>query len=370
MKYRILIAVGGTGGHLFPALTLAKQITKTDPQTEILFIGGGLSKNRCFDQKAFPSRDVECGTLSPKKPLKSLHSLWKIAQGIFTSRSILREFSPDLVIGFGSYHTLPTLLAAKLQGTPFLLHEANRIPGKVNRLLSPYAKLTGVHFPDTALRLKGAVQTIPLPLREGFRFGATTKKEACSYFGLNPLHPVILVFGGSQGAQAINNLAAAAIAQVSKHHRVQVLHFTGNVITSKQLQHTYTHAHIPAAVKEFENRMDLAWQAADLVVSRAGASTLAESLEFEVPTILIPYPHAYNHQESNADYMADVVGGAVKHIEKGLTAETLAAEISDLLSNDGHALTIMKQAMHDYKSAAPAKPLYNVVLDILSTIKS
>lgn len=365
MEKRVLIAVGGTGGHVFPALTLAKQLTQANPKLNILFVGGGLGKNRYFEKNAFPFKEIDCGTLSPRKPIKSLKNIWKIIRGITQSHSLIRNFSPDLVIGFGSYHTLPTLLATKLHQIPFILHEANRIPGKVNRLLSKYATLTGVHFPDTAFRLKGKIQTIPLPLREGFQRGSITKAAARAHFKLNPATLTILIFGGSQGAQSMNHIVSEAILQVCDSIPLQVIHCTGDPITASQFKDKYS-PKISACVKEFESRMDLAWQAADLVISRAGASTLAESLEFEVPGIFIPYPHATdNHQESNADFMADVIGGGVKCLEKNLTATHLANEVNALLSDDQHVLNAMKQAMSDYKCATPPRTLCKVVMDLL-----
>lgn len=365
---RILIAVGGTGGHVFPALTLAKEVNKHHPHTQILFVGGGLSKNRYFEQSSFNYKEIDCGTLSPRKPITSFKNVWKILRGIKQSYQIMRKYSPDLVIGFGSFHTLPTLLATRLNRTPFVLHEANRIPGKVNRLLSKHATLTGVHFPDTASKLQGNVQNISLPLREGFQKGSSSSNNALGHFNLNPSLPTILIFGGSQGAQAINMMAAEAIAQISKNEKLQVLHFTGNSNTTQELREKYLQNHISACVKDFETRMDLAWQAADLVISRSGASTLAEAMEFEVPGIFIPYPQATdNHQESNADFMADVVGCAIRRREKGLTAKILADEIEKLFSNNREQLKRMKHSMQQYKRKINPPSLYEAIINLLTS---
>lgn len=365
-KKRILIAVGGTGGHIYPAVTLAKQLLTQHPNVEVLFVGGGLGGNRYFSQSSFPYKEIPCGTLSPSKPLKSLHNLWKIARGIKQSHRILKDFSPNLVIGFGSFYSLPTLLATKLRKIPFLLHEANRIPGKVNRLLSRYALLTGVHFSDATKLLKGTVRTIPLPLREGYRHGTVSKESALNYFQLTNALPTVLIFGGSQGAQAINSLAGEAIVMASRFESLQVIHFTGNTASARQLQSKYAQHAIHACVKEFETRMDLAWQAADLVISRSGASTCAEALEFEVPGILIPYPHATdNHQDSNADFMVHEVGGAIKCREADLSADRLASEIKKLIQSHQDGLKSLKKSLHSYKNKSQPADLCQIVAHIL-----
>lgn len=362
---KLMITVGGTGGHVFPALTLAKQLLALDPKIEILFVGGGLSKNRYFEQRTFTFKDVSCGTLPLSKPIKALKNTFKIGKGIWESRKIIRGYSPDLIVGFGSYHTLPTLLAAKSLKVPILLHEANRIPGKVNRLLAPYVALTGVHFPDTAKRLRGNVLEVSIPLREGYHKGSTSKESAKKHFNLAPDLPVVLIFGGSQGAQAVNKLVADAAIGLSQ--KVQILQFTGDAATAKELGGKYASHGIQACVKEFETRMDLAWQAADLSIIRSGAVTMAEELEFEVPGILIPYPHAAdNHQESNADFMVDVIGGGIKRLEKGLTAQILNDDIAFLLADDSKKLKAMHRAMGDYKKTTRPRELCVIVKEMLN----
>lgn len=362
-KKKVLIAVGGTGGHVFPALTLARQLKARDKSLEILFIGGGLSRNRYFEKESFPYEDVSCGTLSLRKPLKTCLNVFRILKGIWQSHSTIREYKPDVVVGFGSYHTFPALIAAKLTGSPLVLHEANRIPGKVNRLLSPYAAITGVHFSDTAKKLKGKVEEMPIPLREGYRKGTASKSQARSHYGLDPNRMTLLIFGGSQGAQALNRLISEAV-QTLPHDKFQLLQFTGDAQTAKQLSDMYAKKGILACVKEFENRMDLAWQAADCVIARSGAGTLAEQLEFEVPGILIPYPHAAdNHQESNADFMVDVVGGAIKRRERDLTAAKLTADLIALIN--GAKLNEMQKAMQRHKSSARQRQLCDVVLQMV-----
>ncbi|MBA3958423.1 MAG: UDP-N-acetylglucosamine--N-acetylmuramyl-(pentapeptide) pyrophosphoryl-undecaprenol N-acetylglucosamine transferase [Parachlamydiaceae bacterium] len=366
MKKRVLITVGGTGGHVYPAMALAQQLKS---KAEVLFVGGGLNSNRYFIRSAFTHHEVSCGMISPRRPLSSLANLARILKGMQQSSKIINSFNPDVVVGFGSYYTVPTLLAAKLRGVPIVLHEANRIPGRVNRLLSQYVALTGVHFPDTVKLLKGKAQEISIPLREGYQLGALSQEQSRGYFGLDLGRITLLVFGGSQGAQAINQMVYEALKLLPALLSVdfQVLHITGDAQSTIVLQKKYADAGIHACVRDFESRMDIAWQAADFMISRAGAGTIAEELEFEVPGILIPFPEAMdNHQESNADFMVDVVKGAVKFRQKDLDAKKLSQEIETFLGNQQKQIKEMQQAMRLYKERTDARKLYEVILEMIN----
>lgn len=149
LKKKVLIAAGGTGGHIYPALALARKLS-AQPGIEVVFAGGNLDRNRYFDQGAYPFHSIASGTFSSRNPLKIARSLGRIGQGLWQSHRAIAKFRPDLAVGFGSYYTFPTLVAALLHRIPVVLHEANSIPGKVNRMLSKYALVTGIHFPETA----------------------------------------------------------------------------------------------------------------------------------------------------------------------------------------------------------------------------
>lgn len=364
MQKKVIITVGGTGGHIYPAMALAHQLMQ-DPNLTLRFAGGGLCSNRYFQCKGLPFQDISCGTFSLKKPLDSLYNASSILHGLWQSYCLFKDFTPDLIVGFGSHHTLPVLLAAKLRGIPILLHEANRVPGKVNRWLSRYAVATGVHFSDTVPMLQGKVLEVTIPLRDGYQLGTITQRRAREYFQLDPKMLTLLVFGGSQGAHALNRLVSEALLQVD-HSGLQVLHFTGDAQAAQQLQNLYDNNKIKALVKAFEARMDIAWQAADVMVSRSGAGSLAEALEFEVPGILIPYPYATdNHQESNANFMVDAVKGAIKRKEKDLTAKLLAQDLQNLLENNHQRLESLQQNIREYKHRAKPRTLCSVVREHL-----
>lgn len=232
----------------------------------------------------------------------------KIARGVLQCRALVNEFSPDAVVGFGSFYTLPVLVAAKLQKIPIVLHEQNSIPGKVNRLFSPYARVTGLTFPESASHLKGPTRLVDFPLR------SCGEDDPWRYFGLEPGRKTLLIFGGSQGAKRLNALFLEAVKELDD---VQVLHFGVETTLYQELG-------IPHVVKPFEPKMHLALAIADLAITRAGAGTIAELNHTKTPAILVPFPYATdNHQEKNARAF---VGGEV-YIEKELSAETLVHAI-------------------------------------------
>lgn len=369
MKKKVVITTGGTGGHIYPAMALADQL---QPHVDLLFVGGALSQNKYFNHHLYSFKEVSCGMISLKKPFSLLPNGFRMIKGVWQSRKLLKQLKPDVVIGFGSYYTLPLILAAKLCGIPIVLHEANRIPGRVNRLLANHVHLTGVHFPDTALQLKGKTAELPIPLRREFKLNLLSQSEARTHFGLNPSVPTLLIFGGSQGARSINELSSKAICQwVSEtNERVQVIHIAGSENSITPLQQRYTQAGIESCVKPFENQMHLAWQAADFMISRAGAGTLAEQLEFEVPGILIPFPQAMdNHQESNADFMTGIIQGAIKCCEGSLTAQSLKEEIAHLFAHEQQLLREMRLSMRMYKRQGSKRQLSDLILEILNQKK-
>lgn len=367
---KVLITVGGTGGHVFPAEALAKEILKASA-TEILFVGGGLEKNRYFNRRDFPYKQVACGSISPRSPIRSGVNLWRLTKGFFQSLSIIKSFAPDLIVGFGSYHTFPILLAAVVLRRKFVLHEANSIPGKVNHLFSSKAIVTGIHFPEAANHLSGKTEEVGMPLREEYYLKNFSKQQAKAFYNLDPEKVTILIFGGSQGASAINAIAAETLALLRKRFSsFQILHFTGSDASSRQLQNQYHHAGISAVVRSFENQMHMAWLAGDLVISRSGASTIAEQIAMEVPGVLIPYPYAADqHQDKNADFMVRDVKGAIKTQEKDLLAVHLSEILFSILKDNVKKLKEMVHSIQLYKQKSSQKNLCKLVLEIVENRK-
>lgn len=363
MNKRVLITAGGTGGHIYPAISLAEQLMQTTPGIELFFAGGKLADNRFFARQTYPFQSIDCGKFTGKNPLSLGMNLINIGRGFCQSRNIIKKFSPDLVVGFGSYHTFPLLLAACLSSIPFILHEANSVAGRVNRFLSKYAKATGIYLPQSAGQLQGRVLPVKIPLRKDFHYGCCTMEEARKELGLDLSLPTLLIFGGSQGARTLNERCAQACAQISSNSW-QILHLTGYSEEGKSIRQTYEKAGIPHCVKPFEQRMNLAWKAADMAIARAGAGTIAEAIEFEVPALLIPYPHATdNHQDKNADFLIQTVKGGMKLSE----SEASAAYIASILERwfNGSELARMRQAIRAHKNESQWKELADLVLEEL-----
>jgi UDP-N-acetylglucosamine--N-acetylmuramyl-(pentapeptide) pyrophosphoryl-undecaprenol N-acetylglucosamine transferase len=354
MKKRAILSAGGTGGHLFPAQSLAIELS----EWEVLFVAGGLKLNRCFDQKRFSFEEVECATFPSANPFQVMHRCGTIFKGVRQSRKIVRQFAPDLVVGFGSFFTLPVLVAALFEKVPIVLHEQNAIPGKVNRLFCPFARTMAITFPITRTYLKGRgekqIEEVLFPLRKK----TTIQEGECwRYFGLMPQKPTLLVFGGSQGAESLNALFLKALTHLPA---IQVLHFTGNEERTQEAKRQYAALHIPSCVKSFEPCMDLAMQIADFAITRAGASTIAELIEYELPALLIPYPFAtQNHQEKNGAHFASVVRGGQMHKESVMTPSFLAERITSSLP----FLAEMRKNIAAYKKSRHVKRLAELIED-------
>lgn len=312
-QYRILLTAGGTGGHIFPALALAKEL-QVRYHCSMMFAAGNLSKNAYFQQDSFPYKDISCS----KRLFLGAGSNLK---GIVESIRLINSFNPDVIVGFGSYYTLPVLAASLILTKPILLHEANSRAGRVNRIFSPFAKKSWVFFPEAKAQLKGDVEECKMPLREQFRKDSVSKQEALAFFQLDQHLPTFLVFGGSQGAKGVNALfsQSSLLAIQKRLPPFQMIHFTGSNEEASILSKRYRGLNIPSCVKAFESRMDLAWAAADVAVTRAGASSIAEQCEYGIPGLVIPFPNATDgHQDLNADKLTRA-SLAIKVAEKELS---------------------------------------------------
>ena len=342
----ILITAGGTGGHIFPASALANQLVNIG--VNILFVGGNLNSNVFFDKEKFPYKEVSCGKFTKKAFF--VKGFLHLIKGVLQSLKIIRLFEPDVVVGFGSFYTAPVIIAAKMLSIPIVLHESNTIPGKVTKYFSRISKVTCINFSSTRSYVKGRVVEVGVPLREGFNGSFSFRTQAIKYFNLDPCKFTFLVFGGSQGALKLNMDFTSALMQLkAKTKKIQVIHLTGSDSISKEVIKLYEELGIISYVKSFEEKMDLAWSCGDLVISRAGALSIAEQIEFEVPGILIPYPYATDdHQSKNADFMVEEVQGAIKLLESECEPTAFADIINDILANK-EKLIQMKKAIQKYK---------------------
>ncbi|MCH9633197.1 MAG: UDP-N-acetylglucosamine--N-acetylmuramyl-(pentapeptide) pyrophosphoryl-undecaprenol N-acetylglucosamine transferase [Chlamydiae bacterium] len=360
MDKKILICSGGTGGHIYPALSLAKDLDKKY-LIDILFAGGSLSTNKWFENNQFKYQDISCSTLSLKRGLKNFLSVCKILKGVFESIKLIRKFKPDLVIAFGSFHTFPTLIAACITRKTIYLHEQNKQMGKVNRLFSRWAKKILVSFPKTFPDFKEKSVHVQMPLKFCEK-DSLSKSEARKLLNLDPDLKTILVCGGSQGALSIN-LCFIKSLQHLKDYTFQVIHLIGFNEEVDEIKKSYACAGIQAIVRVFDKKIHVLMQASDFMVSRAGASSVAEMIELKLPAIMIPYPYAKAHQEHNADFVEQIVKGGLKISENSLNDILLAKTIVSFF-NDVN----IKQYMHhieNYKQATNLASFSDVVYSSL-----
>lgn len=313
---RVIIAAGGTGGHIFPAEKLGSELK--EKKIEVVFAGAGLSTNRYFNKDRFSYYEIAPAKRRP----------WAILKGVYESFKVLRRFKPHLVVGMGSFHSFPLLFAALIMRVPFVLFESNAHPGKVIRLFSRWAVASAVQFKEAEEKLAGTVAVVKMPRRAEQKIDASLARQ---YFGLEIDRMTFLVFGGSQGAKSINHLFSEAIFPY--RDRVQVIHLAGTPENAEVLEKKYKEDGVSACVKSFEARMDLAWSAADMAICRAGATTVAEQIAFEVPGILIPFPKATDdHQTKNAECVK-AMGGALVFQEKSLDLLQLQKGIGEILKH-------------------------------------
>ncbi len=336
---RVLLTCGGTGGHIYPAVAVAKALQAQDPSVEILFVGAeyGMEKE-LIPREGFRLETITVTGLSRRNPLAAARSLWQAGAGVLKAAGIVKRFRPHVVVGTGGYVSGPTVLAAALRGIPTLIHEQNAYPGLTTRTLARFANIVAVSHQAAVARLPQAKKIVVtgLPIRPAFY--QTERGEARARLGLPSDTIVILSVGGSGGALNINRSVCQAAPQLLANERIVLLQVTGDRYYDSVVEQAKALGW-PDAWKgrwqliRFMQDMPAALSAADLVISRAGASTLAEITAVGVPALVVPSPNVTdNHQEHNARALAQQ-GAAVMILDNLLTPTSLLASINSLLEN-------------------------------------
>lgn len=318
---RVIMAGGGTGGHLFPGLAVAEAFRQRDAMTEILFVGTKIG----IEARAVPAAGFPLETL-PVRGLKGrglrglIQAAYGIPAGFFRSRRIIHRFRPDCVIGLGGYASGPFLLAAKTQGIRSAVMEQNLRPGLTNKILGKMVDRVFTAFDATAGYFPASrVVETGNPVR--WRHLPQVKKDAKF---------TVLIFGGSQGARHINQCVVEMLKSLQDlDAEIRIVHQTGEA-DLKWVKAAYAALRFEAEVIPFIDKMDEAYARADLVISRAGAATIAELTVFGKPAILIPYPYAaYDHQRLHAEALCDR-GAAEMILDRQLEGGKLAARVRGL----------------------------------------
>jgi UDP-N-acetylglucosamine--N-acetylmuramyl-(pentapeptide) pyrophosphoryl-undecaprenol N-acetylglucosamine transferase len=321
----VIIAGGGTGGHLFPGIAVAREIQRRKPGSKILFVGAEQGiETRIVPKEGFELRTLPVGGIKGLGVARQLRNLIGMVSGVFKARQILGHFKPDVVIGVGGYASFPMLGAATLFGYPRGIMEQNAIPGLANRVLGKWVNFAAVTDPRTESYFGRRAVITGNPIRPEFK-SITAKQHAAPY--------TILIFGGSQGAQAINRAVIEALDSLSDwKNRLRFVHQTGE----KQLdevKRAYAAKGFDADVRTFFNNFHEQYAAADLIVSRAGATTVAEIKAAGRASILVPFPFAADdHQTKNAQAMVEE-SAAILITNSDLNGKRLSAAIRDLIGD-------------------------------------
>ena len=336
-----VIACGGTGGHLFPGLAVAEELRQRGCQVTLMV------SPKDVDQQAIASISGMGIVTLPAAGLTRGGWAGFLAGFVKSYRLARRLFAcqrPDIILAMGGFVSAPPVAAGRRCGAKTFLHESNSIPGRANRWLAPWVDGAFVYFSAAATRLRTKrVEVSGMPVRPQF-LRPLAAAQARAALGLNPASPVVLVMGGSQGATRINELALAAVPALRQAvPDLQFMHLTGARDLEK-VRAAYQAGNVPAWVRAFFDDMGTALAAADVAVSRAGASSLAELAARGLPAVLIPYPTAAdNHQYFNA--LAFAQSGAARLLpQQAATPGQLAREILDLL-RDGSKRSAMKQSL-------------------------
>lgn len=324
---KIVIAGGGTGGHLYPGIAIAREVLR-EPGSEVLFVGTEQGiEAKVLPREGLPVRFITVGKLKGMKLASILKTLVTLPAGILQSLRLLREVRPDVVIGVGGYSSGPVALAAWSLRIPLLIVEPNSYAGLANRRLGKLADRIVLCFPGIGAQQffspEKTEKAGPL-VRQGIDKG--DRGKALAAFGLEDERFTVFVMGGSGGAHAVNMAMKDAAAYLKHGNKLQILHQTGEKDVA-EVTTGYRDAGIKAAVLPYIHDMAGAYAAADLVVSRSGATTVAELAVCGKRAVLIPYPFAAdNHQEFNAGTLA-ALGAAEVIVQKELTPEGLARAI-------------------------------------------
>jgi UDP-N-acetylglucosamine--N-acetylmuramyl-(pentapeptide) pyrophosphoryl-undecaprenol N-acetylglucosamine transferase len=357
----ILIAGGGTGGHLFPGVAIAEEFRKRKRTNNVLFIGTkrGLEA-RMLHEIGFPLATLEVEGIKGRGIARSIAALAKIPPSLIQSRRIIRGFEPDVVIGVGGYASGPAVLAARFMGVPTAIAEQNAIPGETNKILGRFADRIFVSFPETTRWFrKDRVRVTGNPIRAAIAGAQRRARMPGEPFGL-------LIFGGSQGAHRINLAVLEALPHLGElKEKIRITHQTGKD-DLEMVNKGYSDQAVEADVLPFITDMAAAYGKADLLVCRAGATSIAEITASGKAAIFIPFPFAVNdHQTKNAELLVNR-GAAAMIPERDLSGENLAGVIRRLAQDQGKIAEMGKNAA----SLGNARAAADIVDECIALVQS
>ena len=370
---KVIFTCGGTAGHINPAIALAQRMQRENPGVEVLFVGAerGLEKD-LVPKAGYDFKTVRISSFhrsfKPREIKHNLVSVVNLVRSPREARTILKEFQPDVVIGTGGYASFPMVKAAAKAGIPTAVHESNAVPGLTTELLEPFADVIMVGFESCRKHYKHPekVMVTGTPVRGDFF--ALTKQQAKEKLGMADGRPLVVSFWGSLGASGMNRQMADMLALETAKEPFHHIHGAGKsgyaammgLLAEKGVDLS---AHPSLQLREYIYDMDLVMRAADLVISRAGASTISELTALGVPALMVPSPYVTNnHQEKNARALEEN-GGAVVLLEKDCTPQKLFQETCAILKNE-QRLREMERAMASLGIRDATGRIYEVIQNI------
>jgi UDP-N-acetylglucosamine--N-acetylmuramyl-(pentapeptide) pyrophosphoryl-undecaprenol N-acetylglucosamine transferase len=329
---KVIIAGGGTGGHIFPAIAIANALRLQEPAIEILFIGAqGKMEMEKVPQAGYEIKGLDIAGFNRQSLVKNIMLPYKLLKSFLQVRTIFKSFKPDAVIGVGGYSTFPVLRYAQSKDIPSFIHESNSFGGKANMMLGKKATKIFVtsdgmekFFPKKKIMISGN------PVRSSIVYSKHTRDEGQVFFGLNRSKKTILAVGGSLGARSINEALAASLDEFEKND-LQLIWQTGKTTASDYKNIAEGKPNI--WIGEFISEMEMGYAAADIVVSRSGAMAVTELCVSGKPAIFVPYPHAAeDHQTSNAMNLVNKQAALI--VKDSESKEKLVTTVIDLSKNE------------------------------------
>lgn len=363
MSKRIIIAGGGTGGHIFPAIAIAGALKKQDPTIEILFVGArGKMEMEKVPQAGYRIEGIDIAGFNRSSLIKNIGLPFKLIKSFFQVSSIFSSFMPDGVIGVGGYSSFPVLRAAQAKGIPTFIHESNSFAGKSNILLGKKATRIFVasdgmekFFPADRIQVSGN------PVRSAIVQGKTSRDEAVRSFGLDPAKATVLSTGGSLGAKGINEAIAAHLDQFGD---LQLIWQTGRPFAAQASALCAGRKNVWTA--DFIPQMENAFAAADIVISRSGAMSIAELCVVKKPVVFVPFPFAAeDHQTVNAQNLVNKDAGL---LVKDNEAKDKLVEAVLALSRDKAKQENLKENIGRLAVIDAADRIAEVILKVLATL--
>ncbi len=355
---RVLIMAGGTGGHVFPGLAVARQLNANGVEVHWLGTSSGLEA-RLVPAENIPLHIVNVQGLRGKGIRKLLSAPLRLAFALRQSLSVINKIKPDVVMGMGGFVSGPGGLASWLASRPLIIHEQNAKAGLTNKVLAHFARRVLEGFPD-AFRQQAKVMAVGNPVRSEMEAFAPPHQR----FQTKKTPFRLLIIGGSLGAQGLNDIVPRALALLKEEERPEVWHQTGEKHLAAA-QQTYAELGVKAKLMPFIDDMPAAYQFADMVLCRAGASTIAELCTVGLGAILVPYPFAVDdHQTANADFM--VKNGAARCIQQSALTDTLLADIIREFSAAPEKRLAMAEAAYQLRMPDVAARIYQILCEVVN----